>query len=81
MMARFERQAEFVPQERLRDLTATIIGVGAVGRQVALQLAAIGVRRLRLIDFDTVELTNVTTQGYFTDDVGLPKVEATSISV
>jgi len=39
-----------------------------------LQLAAIGVRRMQLIDFDQVELTNVTTQGYFQEDVGQLKV-------
>ncbi len=80
MNGRFERQDDLVRQDRLTDLTVTVIGVGAIGRQVALQLAAIGVRRLQLVDFDTVELTNVTTQGYFTDDVGLTKVEATRIS-
>jgi sulfur carrier protein ThiS adenylyltransferase len=74
---RFERQRELVPQERLAGLSATIIGVGAVGRQVALQLAAIGVRRLQLIDFDRVEPTNVTTQGYLASDVGQLKVAAT----
>ena len=56
---RFERQADLVPQSRLQELLVTVIGVGAIGRQVALQLAAIGVRRLQLIDFDRVELTNV----------------------
>lgn len=80
MFDRFERQTELVPPARLTDLIATVIGVGAIGRQVALQLAAIGVRRLQLIDFDLVEMTNVTTQGYFADDVGLSKVEATKIS-
>jgi len=80
MPDRFERQTELVPRERLTDLTATVIGVGAIGRQVALQLAAIGVRQIQLVDFDTVEATNVTTQGYFADDVGLSKVEATKIS-
>ena len=74
---RFERQADLVPQERLREMLVTVIGVGAIGRQVALQLAAIGVTRLQLIDFDTVELTNVTTQGYLAGDVGQAKVEAT----
>ena len=74
---RFERQADLVPQERLREMLVTVIGVGAIGRQVALQLAAIGVTRLQLIDFDTVELTNVTTQGYLASDVGQAKVEAT----
>jgi sulfur carrier protein ThiS adenylyltransferase len=40
-----------------------VIGVGAVGRQVALQLAATGVPKLQIIDHDTVEFTNVTSQG------------------
>lgn len=75
---RFSRQAELVPQDKLTDLMATVIGVGAVGRQVTLQLAAIGVRRLQIIDFDDVELTNITTQGYGHGDLGLPKVLATA---
>lgn len=76
MNDRFERQQDLVPQGRLGSLRATVIGVGAIGRQVALQLAAIGVRRLQLIDFDRVETTNVTTQGYFQDDIGQLKVGA-----
>ena len=70
-----------VPQEKLTELTATVIGVGAVGRQVALQLAAIGVRRLQIFDFDDVELTNITTQGYGHGDLGLPKVLATAQAI
>jgi molybdopterin-synthase adenylyltransferase len=81
MNDRFERQRDLVPWDRLADLTATIIGVGAVGRQVALQLAAIGVPRLQLIDFDRVELTNVTTQGYLQGDVGQLKIDATRRAV
>jgi sulfur carrier protein ThiS adenylyltransferase len=74
---RFSRQADLVPQAGLEGLKVSVIGVGAVGRQVALQLAAIGVRELQLVDFDLVDLTNVTTQGYFATDVGRPKVEPT----
>src|SRR6201999_1514449 len=43
---RFSRQRELVPAERLDPLLVTVIGVGAIGRQVALQLAAVGVRRI-----------------------------------
>ena len=76
MTNRFERQHDLVPQHRLERLTATVIGVGAIGRQVALQLAAIGVRQLQLVDFDRVELTNVTTQGFLTADIGQLKAAA-----
>ena len=75
---RFSRQADLVPRERLESLQVTVIGVGAIGRQVALQLAALGVRHLRLVDFDKVELTNVATQGYFQEDIGRMKVAATA---
>ena len=73
---RFSRQAELVPREKLQTLTATVIGVGAVGRQLALQLAAIGVRHLQIFDFDDVEATNITTQRYEGSDLGKPKVLA-----
>ncbi len=39
---RFSRQEELVPNDRLRQFKATVVGVGAIGRQVALQLAAVG---------------------------------------
>jgi hypothetical protein len=60
----------------MASVCATIIGLGAVGRQVAVQLAAIGVRRMQLIDFDQVEPSNLSTQAYFTEELGTPKVVA-----
>jgi sulfur carrier protein ThiS adenylyltransferase len=75
---RFIRQRDLVPSDRLSNVTATVIGVGAIGRQIALQLAAIGAPSIQLIDFDTVDATNVTTQGYLSVDVGQPKVLATA---
>lgn len=39
---RFTRQADLVPRDQLQALTITVLGVGAIGRQVALQLAALG---------------------------------------
>ena len=78
---RFQRQADLVPLSGLSDLEVTVIGVGAVGRQVSVQLAAMGVRRLQLIDFDRVETTNITTQAYPAHDVGMWKVAATARAV
>src|SRR5712691_9020863 len=46
------RQPSIVPPERLAACPAIIIGVGAIGRQVALQLAALGMPRLTLFDDD-----------------------------
>jgi sulfur carrier protein ThiS adenylyltransferase len=74
---RFVRQQDLVPTDRLAKVRATVVGVGAVGRQVALQLGAIGIRHLQLVDFDVVDVTNITTQGYWATDIGRPKVEAT----
>ena len=78
---RFTRQQGLVPADQLGMLTVTVVGVGAIGRQVALQLAAIGASRLQLVDFDSVDRTNVTTQGYWEADIGQPKVNATAAAL
>ncbi len=75
---RFSRQRGLVPLDKLKELKVTVIGIGAIGRQVAIQLASIGARQLQLIDFDIVEPTNITTQGYLQSDLGRSKVEATA---
>lgn len=67
--------------DRLTEVTATVIGVGAIGRQVALQLASIGTPRIQLIDFDTVDLSNTTTQGYRKHEVGWAKPFAASQAI
>lgn len=78
---RFVRQAELIPQDRLQELDITIIGVGAIGRPLALLMAAAGARRLQLIDPDTVESHNVTTQGYSINEIGQSKVEALACTI
>ena len=78
---RFARQSALVPRDVAAALRVTVIGVGAVGRQAALHLASLGVGRLQLIDFDRVEPTNVSTQGYRTRELGQLKVAATAAAV
>jgi len=75
---RYLRQLAILDPAKLHDCPVTIIGVGAIGRQVALQLAVMGVTPLTLIDHDAVETVNLGAQGYLDDDVGRPKVEATA---
>ena len=72
---RYSRQRDIIPTERLAQCQVTVIGVGAIGRQVALQLAAIGIPNLTLIDFDHVEESNLASQGYLEADLGKLKVE------
>ncbi len=75
---RYSRQKDIVPAGRISQCQATVIGVGAIGRQVALQLAAIGIPRLELVDFDVVEESNLASQGYWQADLGKAKVDVTS---
>ncbi len=78
---RFIRQSDLVPTDKLVAQTCSVIGVGAIGRQVALQLASLGARSIQLIDFDRVDETNITTQGYLAREVGQPKVEAAADAI
>ena len=71
------RQRELVPPQKLANIHAVVIGVGAVGRQVALQLAATGVPAMDLIDYDIVAVENLAPQGYWPQDLGVAKVQAT----
>ena len=66
-------------QKKLSEATALIIGVGGLGGPAALFLAAAGIKRLRLVDPDTVSLDNLQRQILFrTNDVGRAKTDAAS---
>jgi len=75
---RYSRQAAIIPAERLAQCRITVVGVGAVGRQLAVQLAVMGAPSLTIVDFDVVEESNLASQGYLERDLGRPKVEATA---
>lgn len=75
---RSRRQQEFIPPDKLAQYVFHVIGVGAIGRQVALQLAAIGVSDLILWDHDKVEAINLGPQGYWEADIGEYKALSTA---
>ena len=63
-------------QLRLRDSSLCIVGLGGLGSPAALQLAAMGVGYMRLVDQDFVEISNLHRQLlYGAKYVGYPKVE------
>ena len=72
------RQRLLVPAERLARCDALVVGVGAIGRQVALQLAALGVPRMALYDDDLVRTENLASQGYWPENLLRTKVSATA---
>ena len=81
---RYSRQVRFEPfgeagQERLREARVAIVGIGALGGASATTLLRAGVRKLRLIDRDLAELSNLPRQLLLTEaDVlaGIPKAVA-----
>jgi molybdopterin-synthase adenylyltransferase len=67
-----------VPPQRLAACRTIVVGIGAIGRQVATQLAAIGISKLTLFDDDHVSAENLAPQAYWPADLGAPKVDATA---
>jgi molybdopterin-synthase adenylyltransferase len=70
--SRYARQITFKPfgeegQRHLADSSALIVGVGGLGTRVAELLVRAGIGRLRLIDDDSVELTNIHRQSLYTE--------------
>lgn len=60
---------------RLESATVGVAGLGGLGSQIAIALARTGVGRLRLVDFDAVDITNLNRQAYELADMGRPKTE------
>ena len=73
---RFTRNADLVCQDAINVHTIVIVGVGAIGSQLAEQLAKLGVSRFVLIDMDCVSEVNLSVQGFYEDELGDAKVMA-----
>jgi sulfur carrier protein ThiS adenylyltransferase len=62
--------------DKLHRAAVLIIGAGGLGSNAAFILVRSGIRRLILVDHDTVAPSNLNRQTYFPDDIGKQKVEA-----
>ena len=61
---------------KLGSTTIGIAGAGGLGSNCAINLVRSGFKKLKIVDFDKVEISNLNRQFYFLDQVGKPKVEA-----
>ncbi len=66
-----------VGQKKLLNSKVSLIGLGALGSSAAYYLVAAGVGTLQIIDFDTVEISNLHRQIlHFTEDINRKKVNS-----
>ena len=64
-------------QRKLKAASILLIGAGGLGSPLALYLAAAGVGRIGLVDFDVVDESNLQRQVlYGTKDIGRPKLQS-----
>lgn len=69
-------------QQKLKNASVAVIGVGGLGSPAIQYLSAAGIGKLRLVDGDTVSLSNLQRQViHDTEDVGTLKVESAAMAV
>ena len=65
-----------VGQQKLQDASVLVVGCGGLGSPIAVYLAASGIGKIHLVDFDTVAISNLHRQVFYTlEDVDKPKAE------
>lgn len=76
----FKRQSSIICPHDVNDtgMQIDVIGAGATGSYVVLQLAKMGLTNIHVWDGDVVEGHNLPNQLYGVEDIGVPKVEALS---
>jgi molybdopterin/thiamine biosynthesis adenylyltransferase/rhodanese-related sulfurtransferase len=64
-------------QKRIKGASVLCIGAGGLGSPIAMYLAAAGIGKIGIVDFDTVDYSNLQRQILHTDaDVGRPKAQS-----
>ncbi|HCB41031.1 MAG TPA: molybdopterin-synthase adenylyltransferase MoeB [Gammaproteobacteria bacterium] len=86
-LLRYSRQimlpeVDIAGQEKLREATVLVVGLGGLGSPVVMYLAAAGVGKLVLVDHDQVDLSNLQRQIiHTTDRIGCDKVRSAQIAI
>lgn len=62
-------------QQKLQNASVMVVGCGGLGSPIAVYLASSGIGKIHLVDFDTVDITNLHRQVFYSlEDVHKPKV-------
>lgn len=62
--------------KKLRDFVVLVAGCGGLGTNQVTQLQRIGVKKIYLVDYDVIEISNLNRQIlYSAEDIGKPKVK------
>lgn len=64
--------------KKFASATIAICGLGGLGSNIAIALARAGIKKLILIDFDKVDITNLHRQQYKANQIGMHKTTALS---
>ena len=63
-----------IGQQKLQNASVLVVGCGGLGSPIAVQLAASGIGKTHLVDFDTIDVSNLHRQFFYSlDDVGKSK--------
>lgn len=71
----FARNGETV-NTAIRGARVLIAGLGGIGSNLAVNLARLGIKTFTLIDYDTVDASNINRQSYYLRDLGEYKTSA-----
>ena len=66
---------------KIQNKTIGIAGCGGLGSNCAIALARIGIGKLIIVDFDSIDKSNLNRQYYFIDQIGKPKVDALEYNI
>lgn len=71
------RLIDWWDQQRLSEARVMVVGAGALGNEAAKNLALLGVGKIVMVDFDLVEISNLSRAVLLrAEDAGMPKAEA-----
>ena len=67
--------------EKIKNKNVFIAGAGGLGSNVAMLLVRAGIKKFTIVDFDFIAVHNLNRQFFFSNQIGMPKVEALKLNL